>query len=128
VRCRLRLRCGQCFQQAFEHDPDIIGAVSGQYTLPAGPISDDLVILYFERRLFEESNLKQSRADTLNIISSRRNVRLYLYYQQEIFPSCCGADALHMATWQIPLSILEMSSCIVSPLDLIWLDKPGAMY
>jgi hypothetical protein len=61
--CRLHLAvravahaCGAAavFDKLFEHDPDIIGPVAGQYTLPADPLSDRLVIPYLERRLFEE--------------------------------------------------------------------------
>jgi hypothetical protein len=43
------------FNKLFEHNPDIIGPVAGQFTLPTDPLSDPFVISYFERRLFEES-------------------------------------------------------------------------
>jgi len=43
------------FDKLFEHDPDIIDPVAGPYMLPTDPISDRCVILYFDRRLFEES-------------------------------------------------------------------------
>jgi hypothetical protein len=54
--CEVAHACGaaEVFDKLFEHDPDIIGPVAGQYTLPADPTSDRFVISYFERRLCEE--------------------------------------------------------------------------
>src|SRR5258706_4385229 len=57
--CAVGSACGAAdvFDELFEHDPDIIGPVSDQYTLPTDPTSDDYVVPYFERRLVEESIL-----------------------------------------------------------------------
>jgi hypothetical protein len=54
--CAVASACGAAdvFDKLFEYDPDIIGPVSGPYTLPADASSDRFVISYFERRLFEE--------------------------------------------------------------------------
>ena len=55
--CAVANACGAAdvFKKLFEHDLDIVGPISGSYTLPTDPASDDFVIPYFERRLFEES-------------------------------------------------------------------------
>ena len=55
--CAVASACGatKVFDKLFEHDPDIVGPVAGQYTLPTDPILDRFVVPYFERRLFEES-------------------------------------------------------------------------
>ena len=57
--CVVASACGAAdvFDKLFEDDPDIIGPVSGNYTLPTNPTSDDFVVPYFERRLVEESIL-----------------------------------------------------------------------
>ena len=54
--CAVASACGaaEAFNKLFEHDPDIIGPISGQYTLPTDPMSDDFAIPYLERRLYEE--------------------------------------------------------------------------
>lgn len=44
------------FNKLFQHDPDIIGPVPGEYTLPEEPNSDRFVLPYLERRLLEESS------------------------------------------------------------------------
>ena len=55
--CAVASACGTAnvFKELFEHDPDIVGPVAGQHTLPTDPASDRFVIPYFERRLFEET-------------------------------------------------------------------------
>lgn len=55
--CALASACGAAdvFNKLFEHDPDIIGPISGEYMLPEDPDSDRFVLPYLERRLLEES-------------------------------------------------------------------------
>ena len=57
--CAVASACGvaDVFNDLFEDDPDIIGPVSGEYTLPTDPTSDDFLIPYFERRLYEEESV-----------------------------------------------------------------------
>ncbi|SRR5258706_12881245 len=64
--CAVASACGAAdvFEKLFENDPDIIGPVSGQYTLPTDPTSDDFVVPYFERRLVEESILLPPNAES----------------------------------------------------------------
>jgi len=57
--CRVAHACGaaEVLDMLFYHDPEVIGPVSGSYTLPTAPDFDDFVLHYFDRRLHEESLL-----------------------------------------------------------------------
>lgn len=57
MACAMAHACGAAgiFKRLFEHDMDIVGPVAGSYALPSDPTTDDFVIPYLERRLFEES-------------------------------------------------------------------------
>jgi hypothetical protein len=54
--CAVASACGvaDVFNKLSEHDPDVVGSVAGQYTLPTDPTSNYFVIP-LERRWFEES-------------------------------------------------------------------------
>ena len=55
--CAMAHACGAAdiFKKLFEHDMDIVGPIAGPYTLPSDPTTDNFLIPYLERRLFEES-------------------------------------------------------------------------
>jgi len=60
--CGVAHACGaaEVLDDLFYHDPDVLGPVAGSFTLPTMPGSNDFVLPYLERRLFEESLVSDS--------------------------------------------------------------------